>query len=157
MTHLSDIDSRFDRFLFAQLYEDRETSLSVVSALARLDIDAWQEAADLVELPRDTAINSLASKIWKTDSARWSPLAASMLAADLVDLLPSHSPSRAKPLSIENTNGRLLMWLAYGVLWGSIAISGSSSLQLSAASDAKSPAAVQQVTVPQSSSLRGAN
>ena len=87
MTHLSDIDSRFDRFLFAQLYEDRETSLSVVSALARLDIDAWQEAADLDGLPRDTAINSLASKIWKTDSARWSPLAASMLAADLVDLL----------------------------------------------------------------------
>ena len=154
MTHLSDIDSRFDRFLFAQLYEDRETSLSVVSVLARLDIDAWQEAADLDGLPRDTAINSLASKIWKTDSVRWPPLAASMLAADLVDLLPSHAPRRVKPLPVENTNGRLLMWLAYGILWGSIAISGSSSLQLSAASDARN-AAVHQVTVPQSSSWKG--
>jgi hypothetical protein len=156
MTHLSDIDSRFDRFLFAQLYEDRETSLSVLSALARLDIDAWQEAADLDGLPRDTAINSLASKIWKTDSVRWPPLAASMLAADLVDLLPSHAPSRVKPRSIESANGRLLMWLAYGVLWGSIAISGSSSLQLSAASDARSPA-VHQVTAPQPSSWGGAD
>ncbi|MBN9005874.1 MAG: hypothetical protein J0H40_10695 [Rhizobiales bacterium] len=151
MTHLSDIDSRFDSFLFAQLYEDRETSLSVLSALARLDIDAWQEAADLDGLPRDTAINSLASKIWKTDSVRWSPLAASMLAANLVDLLPSHAPCRVKPRSVDYTNGKFLMWLAYGILWGSIAISGSSSLQLSAASDTKSPAA-QHLTVPQAPS-----
>jgi hypothetical protein len=57
MTELSQTDSQFDRFLFASLHENGETPLSVLSALARQDIDAWQEAARLVHLPKDHAVN----------------------------------------------------------------------------------------------------
>ena len=39
--------------------------LSVLSALARLDIDPWQEAANLARLPRETATERLATLIAK--------------------------------------------------------------------------------------------
>ena len=68
-------------------------TLSVLSVLARQDVDPWQEAARLAQLSRDQAINSLASKIWKSNSERWSPSEASILAARLIELLPSHSGS----------------------------------------------------------------
>jgi hypothetical protein len=131
MTQLPHIDSQFDRFLFASLYQDRETPLSVLSALARQDVDAWQEAARLNQLPKGSAINSLASTIWKTNSERWSPSDASIIAAGLVELLPSHHASRGSSISIESANSRVMMWLVYGILLGSIAISGSRHLQSS--------------------------
>lgn len=131
MTQLSRTDSQFDRFLFAPLYEDGETPLSVLSALARQDIDAWQEAARLNQLPKDSAINSFASTIWKTNSERWSPSDASIVAAGLVELLPSHHASRGNSIPIESVNSKVMMWLVYGILLGSIAISGNSNLQSS--------------------------
>ncbi len=52
--------SQFDVFLFALVGEDSNgLPLSVVSALARMDIDPWEEAAKLAELPPDIAIQRL--------------------------------------------------------------------------------------------------
>ena len=129
MTQLPRIDSQFDRFLFALLYQDGEAPLSVLSALARQDADAWQEAARLDQLPKKAAINSFASTIWKTNSERWSPSDASIVAAGLVELLPSHHASPGSSISIESANGKVVMWLVYGILLGSIAISESGNLQ----------------------------
>jgi len=39
--------------------------LSVISAFARLDLDPWQEAANLAQLPKATAVRRLASLIAK--------------------------------------------------------------------------------------------
>ncbi|WP_146208990.1 hypothetical protein [Azospirillum sp. TSO22-1] len=48
-------------FLSAPLWEEKNGSpLSVLSALARLDIDPWAEAARLATLPRDAAASALA-------------------------------------------------------------------------------------------------
>jgi hypothetical protein len=129
MTQLSPSNSQFDRFLFAPLYENGETSLSVLSALARQDIDAWQEAARLDQLSKEPAINSFASTIWKSDSERWSPSEANLVAASLIELLPSHNDTHDSLISNESKNGKLMMWLAYGILLGSIAMSGNSNLQ----------------------------
>jgi hypothetical protein len=129
MTELSQTDSQFDRFLFASLHENGETPLSVLSALARQDIDAWQEAARLVHLPKDHAVNSLASTIWKSDSERWSPSEASIAAARRIELLPSHHGYRGSPISIDSNSNKLLMWLVYGVIFASVAISGSITQQ----------------------------
>ena len=67
MTHsvsASHLGSEFDDFLFAPIGEDRNGMLlSVLSALARLDLDPWQEAAKLAGLPGETAIQRLASLI----------------------------------------------------------------------------------------------
>ena len=131
MTQLLRTDSQFDRFLFAPLYEDGETPLSVLSALARQDIDAWQEAARLNQLPKDAAVHSFALTIRKTNSERWSPSDARIVAANLVELLPSHKTSRGGSISIESANSKVMMWLVYGILMGSIAISGNINLQSS--------------------------
>jgi hypothetical protein len=53
---ISVLGSEFDDFLFAPIGEDRnDMPLSVLSALARLDIDPWHEAAELARLPGETA------------------------------------------------------------------------------------------------------
>jgi hypothetical protein len=60
MTHsapASILGSEFDEFLFAPIGKDRnELLLSVLSALARMDVDPWQEASELARLPREAAI-----------------------------------------------------------------------------------------------------
>jgi hypothetical protein len=51
----------FDDFLYAPIGVERnEMSLSVLSALARMEMDPWQQAAELSELPKDTAALRLA-------------------------------------------------------------------------------------------------
>ena len=46
----------FDNFLFASIDDDRNGPLlSVVSALARLEVDPWIEAASLARMPREQA------------------------------------------------------------------------------------------------------
>lgn len=46
----------FDRFLHASVGEDRNgNGVTVLSALARLNLDPWQEASDLAALGREAA------------------------------------------------------------------------------------------------------
>ncbi len=54
----------FNEFLFAPIGADRNGAyLSVVSALARLDLDPWAEAAKLAKLPIEIATQKLSSLI----------------------------------------------------------------------------------------------
>jgi hypothetical protein len=56
--------SEFNDFLFAPIGEGRNGMLvSVLSGLARSDVDPWQEAAKLAALPGETATQRLASLI----------------------------------------------------------------------------------------------
>ena len=58
----SRLGSEFDLFLFARIGEDASgLALSVVSALARMDLDPWQEAAALAALPTATATQKVAT------------------------------------------------------------------------------------------------
>src|SRR3954465_8449457 len=98
MTELSRLECQYDAFLFASLGDTDEMTLTVLSVLARQELDPWQEAARLTALSREQAINSLASKIWKSNSERWSPSEASILAVRLIELLPSHSRPLSSPL-----------------------------------------------------------
>jgi hypothetical protein len=60
----SPLGSEFDRFLFAPLGEDENgLPLSVVSLLARIDLDPWQEAGDLAALPLEAAARRLACSL----------------------------------------------------------------------------------------------
>jgi hypothetical protein len=57
----SSAGSEFDNFLFAALGEDQNgLPLSVVSLLARQNLDAWQEAETLAALSADAAAKRLA-------------------------------------------------------------------------------------------------
>jgi hypothetical protein len=63
-------------------------TLSVVSALARLEIDPWQEAARLSELPRELAAAALDGLIRRLPGGRWDPAEIGTIAARLIELLP---------------------------------------------------------------------
>lgn len=119
MNELSRPETRFDAFLFASLCETDET-LSVLSLLARQDIDPWQEAYRLTQLSGTEAVNSLAARIWKSDSEQWSPSEASVLAARLIKLLPSHNLRSAPPWTCDG--GRLSYWMVAWIVFMSIAI-----------------------------------
>jgi hypothetical protein len=127
MTALSSPESQYDAFLFAPVCETNEMTLSVLSVLARQGVDPWQEAARLAQLPRDQAIDSLASQISKSKSQRWLPSEANILAVRLIELLPSPSPS--SPAGTDDANGRLTFWVVAGMLFMSLAISGNSMQQ----------------------------
>ncbi len=76
----------FDSFLFAPIDEEAiGAPLSVVSALARLDVDPWQEAAELARMPREAANQRLTSLIAALPEARLAPAA---IAKRLIKLLP---------------------------------------------------------------------
>ena len=50
------LTTEFDEFLFARIGDDANGApLSVVSGLARVDVDPWQEAAELARLPVEAA------------------------------------------------------------------------------------------------------
>ena len=54
----------FDDFLFAPIGDDQNgPPLSVVSALARLDVDPWKEALSLARMPREEAKERLTAHI----------------------------------------------------------------------------------------------
>jgi hypothetical protein len=125
MTELTRLESQYDAFLFASVCETDEMTLSVLSVLARHDVDPWQEAARLAQLSKDQAVNSLASRIWKSNSERWSASEATTLAARLIELLPSRGRPSSNQLWVDDGNARLTFWVVAGLLSMSIAISGN--------------------------------
>ncbi len=88
------LGSEFDNFLFAPIGEQSNGMLlSVLSALARLDLDPWQEAARLARLPGKTATERLASLIAALSETSlpdetWAHPDPQTSAARLVALLP---------------------------------------------------------------------
>jgi len=79
----------FDDFLFALVGEERNgMSLSVMSALTRLEFDPWEKAAQLSNLAASDAIHALASLIARLPVGRWELKDASVIAARLILLLP---------------------------------------------------------------------
>src|SRR5271170_8089798 len=100
MTRFSQLGPEFDDFLFAPIGEDSNGMvLSVLSALARLDIDPWQEAANLSGLPGGAATQRLASLIAALPDESSAYPDPATVAARLVALLPRPAnpniPSRA--------------------------------------------------------------
>jgi hypothetical protein len=82
----------FNEFLFESIGLDQYgRSLSVVSALARLDLDAWAEAAQLARLPRDAAADKLSVLIRKLTESPQAVRDSHKIAVRLVALLPSRA------------------------------------------------------------------
>jgi hypothetical protein len=54
----------FDEFLFAPIGQDASgMPLTLLSVLARLGLDPWEEAADLARLPAEPAMQRLAARL----------------------------------------------------------------------------------------------
>jgi hypothetical protein len=88
----------FDDFLFAPIGAERnEMLLSVLSALSRLNVDPWEEAAELSKLPKDTATKRLASLIARLPGGRWTQADSRTIADRLIELLPTRGSSKVVP------------------------------------------------------------
>jgi hypothetical protein len=79
----------FDDFLFATVWkEENGMLLSVQSALARLNVDPWQEAADLSQLKREIATGRLAKLIASLPEFELADGESTSIAHRLIELLP---------------------------------------------------------------------
>ena len=88
----SALRSEFDSFLFASIGEDRNgMPVTVVSGLARSNLDPWQEAAHLSALPGSSAVDRLASLIAALPGKPSTHPEAHATATRLVGLLPRAS------------------------------------------------------------------
>jgi hypothetical protein len=110
--------SQLDDFLFAPIgYEKNGMTLTVLSALARQDIDPWREAASLAQMPRESAtmrMSSLIAQLPEKLSSRSDPEA---IAARLVARLPRQvaaapTPNKASPRASAVNYSGLFIFLA---------------------------------------------
>ena len=88
--------SAYNGFLHAEVGEEANgIMLTVLTALTRLGIDPWQEAARLADLPRDVAVTALAAALARlpamSPGGNWKAADAEAIATRLAGLLPGHS------------------------------------------------------------------
>jgi hypothetical protein len=114
---ISQIRSEFDEFLYAPIEEGGNGMLlSVLSALARLDIDPWQEAGNLTRMSRECAAQRLASLISMLPGGALTHLNAGTVATRLITLLPPrHSiniaPGKMLPGAGTLNHSRVFMYI----------------------------------------------
>jgi hypothetical protein len=85
----SALGSDFDEFLYAPVGESNDAMpLSVLSALARQNVDPWEEAAELAQLPKQSAIVRLTSLISSATIGSSPRPVPEATAARLLALLP---------------------------------------------------------------------
>jgi hypothetical protein len=111
------LHSDLSDFLFASLGDEPNgMPLSVISALTRLGVDPWEEAARLAALPKDPAAEALAPMLARLPIGRSDEMA---VAHQLVKLLPMHG--RAVQSGRELVTGqrwlRTMLVLAF-IAWG---------------------------------------
>jgi hypothetical protein len=111
--------ARYNDFLFAPIYEEANgTALTVLSALARLDVDPWEEASRLAAMPKANAAGALVAMLDLIPDGRWSKSELEKIAARLAQLLPQ-TPERATIVSTAGTKLSALQqgfWVAWLVL-----------------------------------------
>jgi predicted RNase H-like HicB family nuclease len=91
---------RFDEFLFAPIgYERNGMLLSVLSALARLDVDPWREAASLAQMSNEAAATRMTSLIAALPDGPSTCSDPAAIADRLVALLPRQGLSKSIPSS----------------------------------------------------------
>jgi hypothetical protein len=89
----SALGSEFDDFLFAAIGEATNgMPLSVVSALARMDLDPWHEAASLAAMSVETATGKLTSLLAALPDPALKRLEPGITAARLIALLQRPDP-----------------------------------------------------------------
>ena len=122
--------SEYNAFLFAAVGEEAVgLPLTVLTALSRLGIDPWQEAARLSDLPRETAARVFAQTIARLPEGDWKASDAEAIAARLVDSLPLRSGPPIPSMAVRRAGGRTEMknpgfpaWLAWSSLFVAVLV-----------------------------------
>lgn len=124
------LDSEFGDFLFATVGQEKAgMPLSVLSALTRLGVDPWLEAARLSDLPKDFAIATLSGMLARLPVGRWELSETRGIAARLVEFLPRRGADPAKPRMIERAHVPAV-WLIVVALGAAAFLGMAASSQL---------------------------
>ena len=117
----------FDAFLFAPIGEDTNgMPLTLLSVLARLGIDPWEEAADLAHLPLEPALQRLSSRLEAMSTGRPASAADTVnIATRLIALLhraptpKASTPDPRPPLKlVEQSKGvKLAIYCLIGMIF----------------------------------------
>jgi hypothetical protein len=95
-------NSEYRAFLYAPIGdEENGMVVTALSALARIGVDPWQEAASLALMPKDAASQRLTSIIAGLPNGRWVKSDAGRIAAGLIALLPAPRSPLAPPRGTE--------------------------------------------------------
>lgn len=93
--------------------------LSVLSALARLNVDPWEEATHLAAMPRLDAERMLVSTLDLVSGRSWTPSEAEIVAARLVRLLPQKDGVTSAATEIAGVRAQRtnywLVWLCFAM------------------------------------------
>jgi hypothetical protein len=113
--------SQYNDFLFSSIGEEKTGTLTVLSALTRLGLDPWQEAARLADMPRPAAIRSFAITIADLPPGDWTASDTTTIAARSVAWLPAGSISpiptlNSAPPKAVQTKLHFAPWLAWCAL-----------------------------------------
>jgi len=117
--------SEFNDFLFAFVgVEKNGIQLTVLSALARLDLDPWGEATRLSTLTREAATSALAAAICALPEGQWNAQDSRSIASRLVGHLPNQVPRRAefqdsvilKEIKPKSKSQIWLTWIAFALV-----------------------------------------
>ena len=116
-----------DRFLFASVGEEVDgIPLSVMSALARLDLDPRAEAARLSHVAGEAAADQLARTIARLPGGRWTASEMRRIAAGLIELLPLATKSSQDDVVTSSADhkisARALPFLVYLALAGAVLV-----------------------------------
>jgi hypothetical protein len=120
--------SEFNDFLFAFVGEEKSgLQLTVLSALARLGFDPWEEAARLSKLPQESATSALTETIAGLPEGDWKASDSRSIAVRLLDRLPrrrstadsSRNNDGEGPEQKSKTQG-WLVWVAFAAILAAI-------------------------------------
>lgn len=118
---LSQNPPEFERFLYATVGEDRNGSVvTVLSTLARLGLDPWNETAELVTLGRDAAGTRLGILLSRFRDVPALGSTHGRVARELSLLLPEGPPARALQQAASKASGGRLR--SSGAIWAMIAV-----------------------------------
>jgi hypothetical protein len=117
----STLNARYEEFLFAQVCEETNgMRLSVLSALARMNVDPWEEATRLAAMPKAIAEKTLLSILDLVSGKSWKSPEAAAVVARLVRLLPQ--ADEAAPLAATGTAKALAQHKSYWWVWVGFAL-----------------------------------
>jgi hypothetical protein len=138
------VTSRYNQFLYAPICEEANgMQLSVLSALARMDVDPWEEATRLAAMPKAIAVRTLASTVGRVLGKSRNPSEMEVIAARLVHLLPQ--PGQGVAIAPTET-ARVGTQRAYWLVWLGFALAISLLSPRHQVTDAGGPTAKSSAT-----------
>jgi hypothetical protein len=116
--------SEYNDFLFATVGEDKiGMPLTVLTALARLGVDPWLEAARLADLSKDAALLAFTATIAGLPEGDWKAADAGAIAQRLLKWLPGKSVKAVPAVAVRRGVGD---WLKLGaaswLVWAALVV-----------------------------------